>query len=159
MSGDFRWIVTVQKEGKRYDILCKWLIDASGRSGVLSKLSDLALTWDIHDRLLCFYVVLESTDSEAFSTVEASETGWWYTTSLPGSKKLLCFFTDDDLPAARRARSGEGFTQLFQGTQAISNILMVVPSSLSFCSLHPSSSLLSLLFSLPSSQDPPLSSS
>lgn len=49
--------------------------------------------------------------------VESAPSGWWYTTKLPGDKQLITFYTDDDLPSARLARTGEGFKQLLRETQ------------------------------------------
>ena len=37
------------------------------------------------------------------TVVEAVEDGWWYTAPLPDGRRVLAFFTDADLPAARIA--------------------------------------------------------
>jgi hypothetical protein len=46
------------------------------------------------------------TDPDQQITIEAAADGWWYTCRLPEDGRLLAFFTDADLLAARFLRSG-----------------------------------------------------
>ena len=46
------------------------------------------------------------TDNDATTTVEAVETGWWYTCPIPHHRRVVAFLTDGDLLAAELRTSG-----------------------------------------------------
>jgi flavin-dependent dehydrogenase len=50
--------------------------------------------------------------------------GWWYSSPLPGGRRLLALQTDADRPAARFARSGEGLLAAARETPAVAALLV-----------------------------------
>ncbi|KAF8201994.1 hypothetical protein K438DRAFT_1965448 [Mycena galopus ATCC 62051] len=101
-----------------------WLIDASGRkASVAQKLG--AKTLKI-DGLLAFYALFSSSelDSDNRTFIEATETGWWYSSQLAGHKRVVVFHTDDRDPASKVARKQPGFLDMLYGdTKHISAIV------------------------------------
>ena len=49
--------------------------------------------------------------TDARSWVESAEDGWWYATRLPDHRRLVAFFTDEDLPVAREVCAVSGFSR------------------------------------------------
>lgn len=88
---------------------CRMLIDAGGRSAVLSR--RLGAVRHQTDRLLAFHMCLacgHEEDQLSSILVEAVRDGWWYTALLPSGQRLVVFLSDSDLidrPALLR-RSG-----------------------------------------------------
>jgi flavin-dependent dehydrogenase len=77
-------------------VSARLLVDATGRSGaVLRKLRIGRSAADRQVALLATY----SDDGDAYcgTTVEAVPEGWWYTTPLPGGRRVLAYLTDADL--------------------------------------------------------------
>ncbi|CAE6452403.1 hypothetical protein ACGC1H_003244 [Rhizoctonia solani] len=123
---DGTWTVVVASNGadmQRYR--AKWLVDASGRqASVARKLGAKTIKLD---NLLAFYVVFATTnlDRDSRTLIEASETGWWYSSRLPDQRRLVAFHTDDCDAAARSARNKETFLDmLHQDTTHISQTIL-----------------------------------
>ncbi|RUS35452.1 hypothetical protein BC938DRAFT_483394 [Jimgerdemannia flammicorona] len=98
-DADGRWIVTVRRTESDGDhevvtVGCDWLIDASGRRACMARKEgqDPAK----HDQLLAFYAVFESSpnhpnnpDRDNRTIVESCRDGWWYTSLLPGNRRVV----------------------------------------------------------------------
>ncbi|KAF8597164.1 FAD/NAD(P)-binding domain-containing protein [Ceratobasidium sp. AG-I] len=102
----------------------KWLVDASGRkASVAQKLGASTVKLD---GLLAFYVVFSSTniDQDTRTLIEATETGWWYSSLLSNQKRIVVFHTDDCDPSAKTARKQAGFMEmLHEDTSHISRTI------------------------------------
>jgi flavin-dependent dehydrogenase len=74
----------------------RFLVDASGRSAAL--LRQLRVRRIPADRQIAILATY-SDDGDAYcgTTVEAVSGGWWYTTPLPGGRRVLAYLTDADL--------------------------------------------------------------
>ncbi|MFD0274049.1 NAD(P)/FAD-dependent oxidoreductase [Kitasatospora sp. NPDC127111] len=74
---------------------------------------------DPADRLLATCLELDpdprGRPGESSSLVEAAADGWWYTTLLPGGRRLVAYFTDADL-APPELRTRDGFLRLMGTT-------------------------------------------
>jgi len=90
-------------------ICCKFLIDATGRTGYLAR--HLGVLRTIHDRLVGIGSIgqLSSKDStlESIVLVEACEYGWWYTSPVPGNRISVVLMSDADIVRRRQAASPE----------------------------------------------------
>ncbi len=88
------------------NIRARFVIDASGRNAVVAR--KLNAQRQQLDRLVCGWLHGqtngETRDTAGFSTIVAVRDGWWYSSPLPGSRRVLSFHTDGHLPAARYAR-------------------------------------------------------
>ncbi|MEU9047690.1 MULTISPECIES: tryptophan 7-halogenase [unclassified Kitasatospora] len=81
---------------------CRWIVDATGRRGAVAAACGARLL--VRDRLVAVHLTLGPAPASAdttTTTVEAAPDGWWYTAPLPDRRRLLAWYTDADLPAAR----------------------------------------------------------
>jgi len=123
---DDSWLVHTEHvdTGAMHSYYSKWVVDASGRKASLSrKLGAKTLK---ADKLLAFYCVLVSSedDTDNRTLIEASESGWWYTSYLGRNRRIIVYHTDDDDPSAKFARTRDGFLDLVHDhTHYISQIV------------------------------------
>lgn len=80
-----------------------------------------------NDDLLAFYTLFTSPipdDKDHRTFIEATETGWWYTSKLSNQTRIVVYHTDDTNPTCKRARRKEGFLELLNtDTLHISQII------------------------------------
>ncbi len=81
-----------------------------------------------NDNLLAFYAVFSSPlpdkDRDRRTVLEASPTGWWYTSQLGNNLRVVVYHTDDDDPTAKQVRKREGFLDLMRDqTEYVSKII------------------------------------
>jgi flavin-dependent dehydrogenase len=95
------WLIDCGNAGK---FSARYVIDASGHAAVISRWLKYAPRR--LDRLIgcavffdCQSQELELLDADA-TVIEACQQGWWYTTSIPGHRKIAILMTDVDI--ARR---------------------------------------------------------
>ncbi|NDG88880.1 MAG: hypothetical protein EBY15_13190 [Gammaproteobacteria bacterium] len=90
------WDVTTTSRAK---IRCRWIVDATGRSG--SVLRRLGIKRTALDRQTAFIGVLEGQNGTYQGTsIEAVSEGWWYSTPLPHGKTVVALITDRGLVKA-----------------------------------------------------------
>lgn len=104
-----KWKVEVQDQvtGAMQSYECLWVIDATGRKASVAK--KLGARTVKRDDLLAFYTVFEKADSDVIdndyrTVIEATESGWFYTTQLPKQRRLVVYHTDGASPTAKSAR-------------------------------------------------------
>jgi flavin-dependent dehydrogenase len=80
----------------RRRLTARFLVDATGRAGAV--LRKLGIGRVVTDRQVAF-IATSSDDGDAYAgtTVEAAPEGWWYTTPLPGGRRVIAYLTDHDL--------------------------------------------------------------
>ncbi|KAL4062181.1 hypothetical protein V8B97DRAFT_1946866 [Scleroderma yunnanense] len=114
---DTSWLVTVN-EGKVYR--SRWVIDASGRKATVAR--KLGSKTVKEDSLLAFYAIFVAPsiaeDLDYRTLIEACESGWWYSSPLPGNRRVVVYHTDDSEPTSRDARKLDGFMNLLNNTTA-----------------------------------------
>ncbi|MFZ6798601.1 NAD(P)/FAD-dependent oxidoreductase [Undibacterium sp. Di24W] len=93
------WRVEIKSDGQEMQtIFCKYIIDASGRRGVMRTNLNLALT--VYDRLIgvaCIGDLPKNCQLKAENQVEACEYGWWYISSMPGNRVSVVLMSDPDI--------------------------------------------------------------
>jgi flavin-dependent dehydrogenase len=93
------WCVTVKSNRQHMQtIFCKYIIDASGRRGVMRTNLNLALT--VHDRLIgvaCIGTLPEGSKLVIENQVEACEYGWWHLSLMPDNRVSITLMTDPDI--------------------------------------------------------------
>lgn len=78
----------------KHEFRARFVIDATGRSASFAVQAGAQRVAD--DKLAGVFVLFES--KEAGDTlIEAAETGWWYSTTVPGGTAVVAFMTDTDL--------------------------------------------------------------
>ena len=95
-----RWRLRIDDQGSDggHEVGCRWLVDASGRGASLAR--RLGASRRTSDRLIAFTAQVESSDradTDLHTLVEASPDGWWYTSLVPGSRRVVIYLTDADL--------------------------------------------------------------
>jgi flavin-dependent dehydrogenase len=97
--------------GDRAVVTARVVVDATGRAAHVAR----ALGARRHrvDRLVAAVGLLTAPrsapeDLDRVTLVESVESGWWYTTALPGRRRVAAFLTDGDLldPGALRRAAG-----------------------------------------------------
>jgi flavin-dependent dehydrogenase len=138
------WIVTAEEPESKVnkDYRSRWLVDASGRKASVARkvhhdfwapLNSCNSTAPLKlgaktvklDRMLAFYAVFSSPmlDLDHRTFIEATETGWWYSSQVAHNKRIVVFHTDDCDPSSKLARKQEGFLDMLRNTAHISHII------------------------------------
>ena len=79
------------------------------------------------DNLLAFYALFSSPseDNDHRTLIEASESGWWYTSQLSNHRRVVAYHTDDTDPSSKLARKQHGFLELLNSqTTHISRVIV-----------------------------------
>ena len=72
------------------------VVDATGRAALVSRAMGARLQRS--DRLIAIWRVFPTDKPiEPITLIEATPTGWWYTTTVPSGALIACHFTDADL--------------------------------------------------------------
>ncbi|RKE17336.1 tryptophan 7-halogenase [Streptomyces sp. TLI_171] len=103
-TADGGWTVELRGPGGSRPARCRWLVDATGRRAAVAIACGARRL--VRDRLIAVHLTLGPADPptpDTTTTVEAASDGWWYTAPLPTGRRLLAWYTDADLPAARTA--------------------------------------------------------
>lgn len=111
---DSRWSIRLQENnGASRTIKASFLIDASGRRGLLSR--QLHTPRVQHDQLVgigCFVDRDTSRQYEQQLLVEACPYGWWYSSPLPDNRMAVVLMTDADLASQMKASRREVWLKL-----------------------------------------------
>lgn len=99
-----QWELSLERMGKPLRVTARLLADASGRDGALAR--HVGATRQPDGKLVCGWLEGRANGPPGISELHAEQEGWWYSSPLPGGRRLLAFHTDADLPAARAAHSG-----------------------------------------------------
>jgi flavin-dependent dehydrogenase len=102
-TGD-AWRIELERQGRPLQVEARFVVDASGRNSSFAR--QAGATRIAGDKLVCGWIF--GTEGGGASELHAEADGWWYTSPLPGGRRLLAFYTDADLPAASSAHSAEG---------------------------------------------------
>jgi flavin-dependent dehydrogenase len=93
------WQLQVQyRSGEVQELTCRFLIDASGRRGLLRR--QLHLPLRKHDHLVgvgCVAQLPSDAQTALLTRVEACEYGWWYSAPVPGGKISVVLMSDADI--------------------------------------------------------------
>lgn len=104
------------------ETLAPTVVDATGRRADLARRRGARRT--TCDRLIAVVAIYRRSDadSDATTTVETAETGWWYTCPVPHDRRVVAFLTDGDLltPAMR---TNDGFDRAGRATAHIAALL------------------------------------
>lgn len=98
-QSDRGWRVIVKSQDQQmHMIVCKYIIDASGRRGVMRTNLNLALK--VHDRLIgitCIGQLPADSSPQIENQVEACEYGWWHSSPMPDRRVSISLMTDPDI--------------------------------------------------------------
>ncbi|MBV9492418.1 MAG: tryptophan 7-halogenase [Verrucomicrobia bacterium] len=111
------WQTTLRTEKHDTRIESAFLLDASGRSGVLAR--QFAIERREYDRLIGIMLLGECPEGDSRLLIEAQDDGWWYAAPLPGAGIVVAFMTDANLFDLRPAGRTERWQERLAKTSAI----------------------------------------
>lgn len=111
------WELQLMNRGMIDVITASCVVDATGRRALFATAQGATSQRD--DRLVAFCSTFPMTSNtkDARTFIEASEDGWWYSALLAEGKRLVAFFTDHDLPAAREVAKAVEFKRRLDATR------------------------------------------
>ena len=126
---DARLLEVVRQQGARVcgaaDVdRARFVCDATGRAAAVARrLGARIVTGDRLVALVGLFGHSTERDRNSTTTVEAVEDGWWYTTPIPGQRRVVAFLTDADLLGRHASRSAPAFDAEVASTQHISGAI------------------------------------
>jgi flavin-dependent dehydrogenase len=111
------WSVFLQYNGQFRTVKCDSVVDCTGRRACFARTQSKHRI--IIDKQVAAVSVLSGkgvSDADLTTTIEAVPEGWWYSTRIPNSRRIVVFFTDGDLLRKLHARSSEVFFSLMRRT-------------------------------------------
>ncbi len=118
------WNIQIKSNDKNsplHHISASFIIDASGRQSHFAR--SLGITRQVGDKLIACWVTLPNTEANTMSTISASENGWWYSSVIPGHKRIIAFYTDSDLINKTALKTTASFLNLAKRNSQISDLL------------------------------------
>src|ERR1700747_820350 len=90
-----RWVFEFTRNGQRFAISCRFLVDATGRSGTpwLAPLSPRIVL----DRLIAVVWTGMACNRSPYLSVESVSDGWFYSANLPQGQTAIAYLTDSDI--------------------------------------------------------------
>ncbi len=109
------WHIEIAENDRRHHLRAGLVVDATGRSSSFAQKQGIPRI--PYDRLIGVIGFATSRTPEkepsSFTLIEAVESGWWYSTVLPGSRAVAAYMTDSDLYGkAQRLESDYWISQL-----------------------------------------------
>jgi flavin-dependent dehydrogenase len=98
----------------------RWMIEATGRRRRVARC--LGGRTEQVDRLIGVAAHVADADGTGPARVAAAPEGWWYSTAVPAGGRVIVYFTDADLPAARCARRPGGLAELASDAPGLTDI-------------------------------------
>ena len=117
------WRLAVDDAGTSRALHARFVVDATGRRSMVARRLGVKRVGD--DHLVCDALVVSqpaATDLDAFSLVEATRDGWYYSARLASGERLVAFHGDYDLGAAF-SRSASDFVERARATHTIEHFL------------------------------------
>ena len=113
------WELQFLRRGEMLRVSASWVIDATGRRALIA--NHCGATSQRDDALVAFCTVVPAAGGghDARTFIESDRDGWWYSALLPGGKRLLAFFTDDDLSAAHEITAAGEFARRLAATRQL----------------------------------------
>jgi flavin-dependent dehydrogenase len=122
------WVLPLRGGGSFH---ARWVVDATGRSGWLSRRR--GATRRSLDRLISLVKFVPAhCIRETRTLIEACESGWWYAAAVPGNRAVVAYFSDADLLPPDKAARAALWDVLFAQTAIIANFHRGAPGQ----SLH-----------------------
>ncbi|MCX2452068.1 NAD(P)/FAD-dependent oxidoreductase [Pedobacter sp. PLR] len=123
---DHRWSITATAQDKGsndplYHFKAKFVIDASGRQSHFAR--KIGIGRQQYDKLISCWLTLPNLEANKMSTISASEIGWWYSSPLPGNKRILALQTDPDLIDRSTLNDVDQFFRLAKTNREMATLL------------------------------------
>lgn len=120
----------VELEAERTSLLARWIIDASGRSGIVARKTGGRQAVSGKQVALIATLARGCESCSAPVLVEAVADGWWYSAMTPSGNVVLTYFTDRDLVDMRSAHETPGFLALLSQARATAERVAGIDSAM-----------------------------
>ena len=97
-SGSDEWRLALSRQGRPVNVAARFVADATGRSASFAMRQGSRRCFD--DRLVAVAAVVRLHDHamrDHATLVEACESGWWYSSVIPGGRLVLAWMSDSDI--------------------------------------------------------------
>ncbi len=113
------WRLQLQTGGEDRHLEADYLVEASGMARAVLRYQNIEARQDdtLAARIGVFQT--ESSSQDHRTLIEAEGSGWWYSTSAPGNKRVVMFFSDTDLPEFRACNRAADFIRKLETTRFI----------------------------------------
>ena len=101
-------------------LFCRWLIDATGRAAIVARNHGSRRIKD--DRLMAVYTWIPSNNPDSRTLIEACSLGWWYTSQLADSSRIVSFHTEN-LLAGELLKTPSLWWQILEQTQHLKSLV------------------------------------
>jgi len=125
------WRVTLKSEAKSDAgpevVEARWIVDCGGRASSFARHQPVRRKY--YDRLMAVIAEFAAGDDGAVpeadsrTLVESAPCGWWYTSLVPGRRRVVVFHSDAGSDASRLARTPDGFRSVLESTAHVQNRL------------------------------------
>lgn len=116
----------------------RFVVDATGRPAVFARIQGEHIVF--HDTLTSYSRTFENAHPCATeSVVESARSGWWYTASLPGGRRVVSFMTDADIGRELGLPANGAWADLVKDTSHIA-VAIGHGEAVSDCVVRPASS-------------------
>ncbi|KAA5533719.1 FAD-dependent monooxygenase [Taibaiella lutea] len=129
-----RWRLSLQStttDNEPFDIVSKFVVDASGRSSVFAKQLKIARMHS--DKLIAHWATMPDREENRMSTISSAETGWWYSAPLPDNKRVMAMHTDPDLLDPAALKDAGWFTEAAKANKEMAAIMNAVEGNVDYC--------------------------
>jgi len=108
--------VSFSHQDKDYIAGGRFIVDCTGRNRFLQK--QLAIKTIKYDTIIAANAYVNDVNFSD-TIIEATENGWWYSASIPGSKKIISYYTNSKSEYLKANRGPQSFLDLFNKTQFV----------------------------------------
>lgn len=122
---DGSWSLRLKnKDGKEWNILTKFVVDASGHRSIFARWQRARkVNLDCLMGVAAVFTWKNKAPSDYYTTIEATESGWWYSARLPNNRAIVTLMSDRDiLQKYQLLKPGHWLTYL-QTTQYIQQLI------------------------------------
>lgn len=122
---DKSWKVSLQHPNSGpFLITAKFLIDASGRQAHVCRKIGVRTRRDDHlVGVGCFLEFGNRRELQHDMLIEAVESGWWYSATLPQNSMTIVFFSDADIITSNKLNQPVAWNRLLQETRQMKHIV------------------------------------
>ena len=112
------------KDGKQWDVLTKFVIDASGHHSIFARWQGVRkVTLDRLMGVAGIFTWSNNPAADYYTTIEAAEFGWWYGARLPNNRAIVTLMSERDILQKYQLLKLENWLEYLQTTQYIRELI------------------------------------
>lgn len=112
-----KWSLEIQSHGVHHNLRCDFVVDATGGAAGSALLRTAAPA--VYDRLIGITYIGRARAPYPYTVVEAVDSGWFYSSPLPGSRFTIVLLTDSDIYRGNRDQQLQFWRRQFRQAKHI----------------------------------------